>query len=43
MSKNKTVFVCSGCGYESLKWMGKCEGREVVSKVSADTRNPVRR
>ena len=24
MSKNKTVFVCSGCGYESLKWMGKC-------------------
>ena len=24
MSKNKTVFVCSGCGYESPKWMGKC-------------------
>jgi len=22
--KAKTVFVCSGCGYESAKWMGKC-------------------
>ncbi len=24
MSKDKTVFVCSECGYESPKWMGKC-------------------
>jgi len=24
MAKNKTIFVCSGCGYESPKWMGKC-------------------
>lgn len=24
MTKNKTVFVCSECGYESPKWMGKC-------------------
>ena len=24
MSKTKTVFVCSSCGYESVKWMGKC-------------------
>lgn len=24
MAKNKTVFVCSQCGYESPKWMGKC-------------------
>ena len=22
--KAKTVFVCSGCGYESAKWLGKC-------------------
>ena len=21
---NKTVFVCQGCGYRSLKWLGKC-------------------
>jgi len=26
MSKIKTVFVCSSCGYESPKWMGKCPG-----------------
>ena len=24
MSKIKTIFVCSSCGYESPKWMGKC-------------------
>ncbi len=22
--KNTTVFVCSNCGYESTKWLGKC-------------------
>lgn len=25
-SKIKTVFVCSNCGYESSKWLGKCPG-----------------
>ncbi len=24
MSKNKTIFVCNECGYESSKWLGKC-------------------
>jgi DNA repair protein RadA/Sms len=24
MSKVKTAFFCSNCGYESLKWVGKC-------------------
>nr|MEA4923189.1 DNA repair protein RadA [Eubacteriaceae bacterium] len=24
MAKNKTVFVCQECGYESPKWMGQC-------------------
>ena len=24
MGKEKTVFVCSECGYESTKWLGKC-------------------
>ena len=24
MAKDKTVFVCSNCGYESPKWLGKC-------------------
>ena len=26
MAKIKTVFVCSSCGYESAKWLGKCPG-----------------
>lgn len=26
MAKTKTVFVCSSCGYESTKWLGKCPG-----------------
>ncbi len=24
MSKSRTKYVCSNCGYESLKWIGKC-------------------
>ena len=24
MAKTKTIFVCSECGYESSKWLGKC-------------------
>lgn len=24
MAKSKTIFVCSECGYESAKWLGKC-------------------
>jgi len=24
MAKVKTVFVCSSCGYESAKWLGRC-------------------
>ncbi|MBU5594701.1 DNA repair protein RadA [Amphibacillus sp. MSJ-3] len=24
MAKSKSTFVCQECGYESLKWMGKC-------------------
>ncbi|MCX8028470.1 MAG: DNA repair protein RadA [Brevinematales bacterium] len=24
MSKQKTIFVCQVCGYESLRWLGKC-------------------
>ena len=26
MAKNKTVFYCKECGYESAKWMGQCPG-----------------
>ncbi len=24
MTKNKTIFVCNECGYETSKWLGKC-------------------
>lgn len=24
MAKEKKVFICNSCGYESLKWMGRC-------------------
>ena len=24
MAKAKTVFVCSSCGYETVKWLGRC-------------------
>ncbi|MDF2543993.1 MAG: radA [Herbinix sp.] len=26
MAKNKTVFFCKECGYESSKWLGQCPG-----------------
>lgn len=26
MAKNKTVFFCKECGYESTKWIGQCPG-----------------
>ncbi|MBM4171571.1 MAG: DNA repair protein RadA [Ignavibacteria bacterium] len=28
MSKAKTKYICSSCGYESLKWLGKCPSCE---------------
>ena len=26
MAKEKTMYVCAGCGYETPRWMGKCPG-----------------
>ena len=28
MSKNKTIYICSNCGFESLKWLGRCPSCE---------------
>ncbi len=28
MAKTKIKFICSSCGYESLKWLGRCPGCE---------------
>ena len=46
MAKIKSVYICSECGYESVKWYGKCpscgewntmneEIKDVSSKASA--------
>lgn len=48
MAKNKTIFICNNCGYESAKWAGKCSEcgewntmeesiRETVSRASASS------
>ena len=26
MAKEKTTYVCSACGYETPRWLGKCPG-----------------
>jgi DNA repair protein RadA/Sms len=48
MAKNKTVFFCKECGYESAKWQGQCPGcrqwdtfveEPVVRKSSAPSGN----
>ncbi|MBS4042661.1 MAG: DNA repair protein RadA [Chitinophagaceae bacterium] len=45
MSKSKTAFFCSNCGYMSAKWLGKCSScnqwntlvEEVIEKENATT------
>ena len=47
MSKVKTAFFCSNCGYESAKWLGKCPSceqwntfvEEIVQKDDAGKKN----
>lgn len=47
MSKVKTAFFCSNCGYESTKWVGKCPScgtwnsfiQEVIQKEAATNGN----
>lgn len=38
MSKSKVVFVCQQCGYESLKWCGRCPGCESWNTFAEETR-----
>ena len=46
-SKQKTVYICSNCGYESAKWYGKCPScnewgtlnEEVIRTESKSTKN----
>ena len=39
--KNKVVFVCSGCGYESAKWAGKCPDCGEWNTLSEEIKAPV--
>ena len=47
MAKQKTVFFCQECGYESIKWMGQCPEckgwntfvEEIIKKTKSVDRN----
>lgn len=43
MSKAKTKFVCSDCGYESAKWMGRCPGCHAWNTMSEYVEKVARR
>lgn len=36
MSKNKTKYVCSNCGYESLQWQGRCPNCEAWNSFTEE-------
>lgn len=36
MAKEKTVFYCTECGYESAKWMGQCPGCRAWNTISEE-------
>ena len=38
--KSKVVYVCSECGYETSKWMGKCPSCNAWSTLEEDVRIP---
>lgn len=38
MAKTKTTFVCQECGYESLKWLGKCPNCNVWNSMVEETK-----
>ena len=47
MAKQKSVFICSGCGYETPRWIGKCPGcgawntlEEAVSQPENQVQKP---
>ena len=40
VSKQKTIYVCSECGYESPKWYGKCPDCGEWNTLIEETRIP---
>jgi len=41
-SKAKTVYVCSECGYETAKWLGKCPGCGAWNTLEEDIVVPLK-
>ncbi|MFC4765978.1 DNA repair protein RadA [Effusibacillus consociatus] len=42
MAKAKIKFVCQECGFESLKWMGKCPGCHTWNRMVEEVERPAR-
>lgn len=40
MAKSKTVYVCSECGYETSRWLGKCPECENWNTLVEEVRQP---
>ena len=41
MAKSKTVFRCQQCGFESVKWNGKCPSCGTWNSLIEETVQPV--
>lgn len=41
MAKEKTVFVCSQCGFESPKWLGKCPDCGSWNSFTEESKKPI--
>lgn len=41
ITKNKSVFVCSSCGYESVKWNGRCPDCGEWNSLTEEVRQQV--
>lgn len=40
VSKRKTVYVCQECGYESIRWMGKCTNCDTWESLVEQVKQP---
>ncbi len=40
MAKDKSLYVCSSCGYKSAKWLGKCPDCEEWGTLEEETEMP---
>lgn len=41
MNKNKSIFVCQECGYESPKWIGKCPDCSAWNSMIEEIKTPI--